>query len=96
MCLHVRDLDCVLSGHKIYTGSDRMSLLPIFCGSHYRHLVAHTRGYKLAREREKNSQIFEDCVVKDSTYRVLVFGGFSSSSPLRWLDPPSFICQGED
>jgi hypothetical protein len=48
------------------------------------------------REREKNSQVFGDCVVKDSMYRVLAFGISSSSSPLRWLDPPSFICQGED
>jgi hypothetical protein len=50
--MHVRDLYGVLSGRKVYTSSDRMSLLPIFGGSHYRHLVAHTRCYKLARERK--------------------------------------------
>jgi hypothetical protein len=39
-CLRVLDLDGVLIGHKIYTGLGRMSLLPVFGGSCYWHLVA--------------------------------------------------------
>jgi hypothetical protein len=40
----------VLSGLKIYTNLGRMSLLPVFGGSHYGHFVARSRGYKRARK----------------------------------------------
>jgi hypothetical protein len=53
MC--VLDPDDVLSGRKIYTGSVRMSLLPVFGGSHYRYLVARSRGYKQAGEERISS-----------------------------------------
>jgi hypothetical protein len=43
MCL---DLDGVLSGRKIYTGSNWTSLLLVFNGMLYGHLIARSRGYK--------------------------------------------------
>jgi hypothetical protein len=36
--VHVRAPDGVLGGCKVYTGSDRMSLHPVFGGSRYQHL----------------------------------------------------------
>jgi hypothetical protein len=50
MC--VLDLDVVLSGRKIYTCSGITSLLPVFGGLRYHHLIddARSRGYKWASE----------------------------------------------
>jgi hypothetical protein len=50
LCMHVLAPDDVLNGRKIYTGLNKTTLLPVFDGSRYRHLVAHSRGYKWARE----------------------------------------------
>jgi hypothetical protein len=48
----------VISGHKIYTGTDRMSLYPIFGGMRYRHLVAQMLVVGLqAGERGRSSQV---------------------------------------
>jgi hypothetical protein len=40
LCMHILNLDGVLSGRKIYTGSVITSLLLVFRGLRYRHLVA--------------------------------------------------------
>jgi hypothetical protein len=40
--VRVLDPDGVLNRRKIYTGLGRTSLLPVFGGSHYRHLVARS------------------------------------------------------
>jgi hypothetical protein len=47
--MRVLDLDGVLNEHKIYTCLDRTSLLPVFGGLRYHHLVARSRGYKRMR-----------------------------------------------
>jgi hypothetical protein len=38
--MRVLDPDGMLSGHMIYTGSDKTSILLVFGGLRYRHLVA--------------------------------------------------------
>jgi hypothetical protein len=45
-------LNGVLGGCKVYTGSGRMSLYPVFDGSRYQHLCCSmlVRGYKRTRE----------------------------------------------
>jgi hypothetical protein len=40
--MHILDLDGVLCGRKIYIGSGRASLLLVFGGLRYRHLVGET------------------------------------------------------
>jgi hypothetical protein len=50
--MHVLDPDGVLSGHKIYTGLGRMSLLSSLVARATSTLLlnAHSRGYKWAKE----------------------------------------------
>jgi hypothetical protein len=60
--MHVLDLNGVLSGREIYTSLGKTSLLPVFGGSRYQHLIARSRGYKWARVRRVPS--IYACVLK--------------------------------
>jgi hypothetical protein len=88
--MRVLDPDGVLSGCKIYIGLGKTSLLPVFGGSRYRHIVARSRGYKLAREGKDPKSL------RVVLLRVLCIecslSGFLP--PSRHTDPSPFIDQG--
>ena len=43
---------------RVYTGSGKMSLHPVYCCSYYQHLVC-SRGYKQTREEEDPKSLVE-------------------------------------
>jgi hypothetical protein len=93
--MRVIDPDGVLSERKIYTGSDRMPLLPVFGGLRYDTLLLVV-GVISRREGERLPSLSR----KVSTYRVLALGlsrrvplleTWSLGSPSSPLFVPPFV-----
>jgi hypothetical protein len=103
--MHILDPNGVPSGRKIYTGSGRMSLHLVFGATDTFLLIAHSRGYKPAREGRVpkslcvvgSKGICIGCMIPSLFDRALLLHCVCSrlvsicDSPLMLGRPPSFI-----